>query len=107
MLLIPVEILRFVNPDFPGFVECELVDAEGTRHLFMEKVPVVTLEHLTEHSVYPAAGVIACEVEASWMEPNGRALVRVTTERPWGVESVGGRSLFVLDPATLSHEDAA
>ena len=32
MLLLSVQIDRFVDEHPPGFVECSLVDAEGTRH---------------------------------------------------------------------------
>jgi hypothetical protein len=28
-----VQIVRFVDSDFPGWVECELVDAAGKRHV--------------------------------------------------------------------------
>ena len=101
-----VQIVRFVDAHQPGFVECALVDAEGREHRFVEKMPIVTLDHLNERSQYPQPGVIACEVEASWLEPDGRALVRVTTERPWGVESVEGQSRFVVLRTSLGPERA-
>lgn len=101
-----VQIVRLVDTHQPGFVECTFVDAEGRQHRFSEKMPVVTLDDLSERSQYPHPGVIACEVEASWLEPDGRALVRVTTERPWGVESVEGQTRFVVPLSSLGPERA-
>lgn len=106
MQTVPIQIVRFVDPNQPGFVECLLLDAEGQEHRFVEKVPVVTSEHLDEQSHYPRRGVIACEVETSWLEADGRALVRVNTERPWGVESVEGQSRFVVLRSSLGGDHA-
>ncbi len=80
----------------PGFVECAFVDADGRRHLFVEKVPVLTTEALQADSAYPRPGIIACEVEAEWADENGQRRVRINTERPWGVESSDGLASFVV-----------
>src|SRR5512139_346408 len=80
---VTVQIERFVDEYQPGFVECRLVDAEGQSHLFIEKVPIVSTEDLWSTSTYPVAGAIACEVEAEWKDSQGRALLKVSTERPW------------------------
>jgi hypothetical protein len=37
-----VWIVRFVDQHFPGWVECEFIDAEGRRHTVRDKVPVFT-----------------------------------------------------------------
>ena len=42
MLAVRVNISRYVDESFPGWVECSLVDAYGYDHVFVEKVPVVT-----------------------------------------------------------------
>lgn len=42
MSAISVQITRFVDDSFPGFVECTFVDALGETHVFIEKVPVVS-----------------------------------------------------------------
>jgi hypothetical protein len=62
MLGVKVEILRYVDDSQPGFVECRLIDAWGNQHLFLEKVPVVTLENLDVSSTYPQSGIIACQI---------------------------------------------
>ena len=51
-----------VDSHQPGWVECEFVDAEGRRHLIIEKVPVVTAEDLDADSEYPKSGTVRCEI---------------------------------------------
>ena len=96
-----IQIERYVDSAFPGFVECAFVDAHGREHRFVEKVPVVTLEALHEGSEYPRIGQVACEIESSWVADDGRALSRVTTQRPWGIESDEGVSEFELTTQVL------
>ena len=96
MHAISIVITRFVNEHQPGFVECTLLDALSQPHFFVEKVPVVTTEDLWSNSSYPRLGIIACEVESEWNDETGRTLVRVNTERPWGVESIAGATQFVV-----------
>ena len=91
---ISVQIERFVDDHQPGFVECLLVDALGQSHLFIEKVPIVTTANLRSDSSYPQMGTIACEVELELSDEQGRNLLRVSTERPWSVESTEGISCF-------------
>jgi hypothetical protein len=102
-----VEISRYVNDDFPGWVECALVDAFSQRHVFLEKVPVVTGEHLGPESAYPQLGAIACEVEAQWLDVSGRNLLRVNTERPWGIESAACATRFVVVESQLRSDEHA
>jgi len=37
-----VKIIRFVDAAQPGWVECELQDAHGHRHVFVDKIPIFT-----------------------------------------------------------------
>jgi len=90
-----VEISRFVDEHFPGFVECTLIDAAGTRHTIVDKVPIVTLANLSSTSSYPQPGAVRGEVEARW-DGGGRAFVQFSTARPDGVESTSGLSTFVV-----------
>lgn len=103
MRCIAVEIVRFVDNHFPGFVECVLLDAEGGRHVVIEKVPVITSEWLDATSHYPRPGIIACEVEAEWIDQNGQALVRVNTELPWGIASINGETRFTVPSSKVSE----
>jgi hypothetical protein len=108
MAAVPVEIIRFVDEGFPGFVECLLTDADGQQHHIVEKVSVVTTEHLCADSAYPARGIVACEVGLEWTDSKGRSLARINTERPWGIESTEGATTFVvLSSQVLSSEPNA
>jgi hypothetical protein len=95
MFCIHVEIIRFVDESFPGWVEFRLVDALGQSHTFRDKVPMVTEEVLWDDSVYPCAGSVACEVVRRWQD-QGRALCEISTASPWSIESKEGRTNFVV-----------
>lgn len=62
--------------------------------MFEEKVPVVTLEDLTVQSEYPREGVIACHVISAREDADGREVVTVDTQQPWGIESKAGQTRF-------------
>lgn len=96
MPALSIMITRFADEYQPGLVECELLDAHGERHLFVEKVPVVTQANLRSSSSYPQPGSITCLVEAEWEDEQGRLLARVSTEDPFHVESETGKSSFVV-----------
>jgi len=46
--------------------------------------------------LYPQPGFIACEVIARWQDGEGRQLVRITTAKPFGVDSDKGITEFVV-----------
>ena len=97
-----VQIVRFVDDHQPGWAECEFIDAEGRKHRFVDKVPIFSAERLDAASTYPRAGGIAGEVVARWKDAQGRELVRVTTARPYPIESTEGVSEFVVLDEQLS-----
>jgi hypothetical protein len=94
MVNLVVQIERFVDEHFPGFVECVLIDADGVRHEFVEKGPVVSTNDLRIDSRYPQPGFIGCFIEEEWVDELGRRLVRVSTIEPWSIESAAGASVF-------------
>ena len=91
-----VRIVRYVEDYFPGIVECKLVDAGGRVHTFIEKGPVVSDQWPGPEDKYPMNGIIRCEVLERWHDPDGRDLVRVTTEQPDYVETKDGVAEFVV-----------
>lgn len=99
-----VEISRFIDEHQPGFVECTMVDAFGQSHSFQEKVPIVSTEDLWSSSTYPRAGSIRCAIEEEWSDAEGRQLIRVNTEHPWGVESMTGQRQFTVFSSQLALE---
>jgi len=98
-----VEIIRFVDPYQPGIVECSITDAHGAKHLFVEKVPVVTREDLTATSSYPRRGVIACEVLRRWRDASDREIATVDTDNPWRIESTDGQTQFDVLVSALTE----
>jgi hypothetical protein len=96
MKYLSAQIVRFVDAAFPGFVACEFLDATGSCHTIIDKVPVLSLEDLDSSTAYPRPGSVGCEVMSRWRDMDGRELVRVTTARPWSIESTEGVSEFVI-----------
>jgi hypothetical protein len=91
-----VEIVRFVMDHQPPIVACELFDASGRRHTFIDKVLVFSNETLDAESEYPQAGMIRCVVVEGWREITGQELVRVNTTVPFFIESTQGLSEFIV-----------
>jgi hypothetical protein len=104
MFGVNVEISRYVDDSFPGFVECRLVDVWGRPHLFIEKVPVVTLENLDASSTYPQPGIIGCQI-VERKHVNGREILKIDTETPWHIESTSGETSFEVSPEQLVEFD--
>lgn len=95
MTNVAVEITRFVDASFPGWVEFVLNDARGARWVFVDKVPVVSAEDLSEASDFPRSAMIACEVVPDPAVAEA-GLVKIDTSRPWGIEAKDGTSMFVV-----------
>ena len=100
MLAVRVEITRLVDASLPGWVECWFEDAHGIRHFFFEKTPVVTSANLGASSSYPTDGVIGCELLEHSVDPE-IGIMKVSTRRPWGIESKEGLFLFDVRPEQL------
>jgi hypothetical protein len=99
---IAVQIVRFVDNGFPGWVECELVDAAGRRHILKDKAPVFTVEDLDANSKYPTPGSVACEVVERYQNEKGQELVRVSTVKPFYIESIEGLSEFIISASLIT-----
>ena len=106
MPTLAVKVVRFVDEHQPGFVECVSVDARGEVHSFIEKVPIVSADELWSTSTYPQPGAIDCHVESRW-EADGKGMVQVNTELPWGVESTAGQTRFIVLAGQVSEEPTA
>ncbi len=103
-----VQIVRCVDDEhFPGWIECAFVDVEGRCHTVVDKIPIFmmdpALDPLDRNTKYPQPGGVGCEILEAWHDPQGRDLVRITIERPWGVESTERLSEFVVLAAQLSE----
>ena len=96
------------NRNFPGWIECEFKDADGRRHLLIDKVPLFSmdpsLDPLDDNCEFPQPAGVECEILDIWRDPLGRELVRITIDRPWHVESTEKLSEFVVLAAQLSDK---
>ena len=91
---VSVQITGYVVDSFPAVVSCALCDAHEHMWQFVEKVPIVSLAHLTGYSKYPQPGEIRCEVRSRYVDAAGRALVTIDTGLPDRVETVDGNTIF-------------
>ncbi len=89
-----MKIERLTQAEYPGWVVCGFTDAAGIHHVFEEKVPVVSDGDLDSQSEYPRSGVIGCQIIGTRLTPDGRELIVVDTEQPWGIESKAGETRF-------------
>ena len=102
MLEMRVSIVRYIGDEpQPGIVESQLEDAHGRCWSFVDKTAIFSAEILDDQSKYPQPGVIACELVGRRSDPAGREVVRVSTERPWSIESVDGATQFDVLPEQL------
>jgi hypothetical protein len=98
---IKIKIISFLSNDQPGFVECIFFDSYKNEHRVQEKIPVVTDKELDEYSEYPQDGFIACEVTKTWIDKDKRKIYSITTEKPWGIETIKGLNKFDLHKEQL------
>ena len=94
MTTVGVQIVRFTDDAFPGWVACVLRDASGRAWEFVDKVPVFTTALLDEDTVYPQPGVVACEIIGQRTDEHGRTLCAIDTEHPWRVAATSGETQF-------------
>jgi hypothetical protein len=102
MYSLAIQIVRFVDSGFPGWVECELVDAEGRRHIIRDKVPIFTVEDLDADSRYPVKGAIRCQVLERYKDGKGQELARVSTAKPDAIESTEGLTEFTVTSSLIT-----
>ena len=87
-------------------MECEFSDAARRLHTLVAKGPVVSDKWPGPEDKYPMDGSIRCEILEQWHDPDGRDLVRVTTEQPDSVETKDGAMEFVvLSTQVISAEE--
>ena len=96
-----VDIVRFVDDRFPGFVECLFTDAYGRDHLLIEKVPMLTEKVLWVDSQYPQSGHLRCQILSRSKNIAGEALVGITIALPDGLETLDGVSEFTIFESQL------
>jgi hypothetical protein len=102
MHALAIQVIRFVDGDYPGWVECELVDADGCRHTIIDKVPMLLSGDFDAESKYPIPSALRCEVLKRFQDETGRDLVCVSTARPDGIETTKGETEFTVPSVLVS-----
>jgi hypothetical protein len=106
VMVLKIQIVRYLDGHFPGWVECEFLDAENHRHTLVERVRVISTQWFGPGASYPQAGGVACEILARWQDASGRDLVRVTTDIPYSIESAEGVTEFVVLSSQVASAEA-
>ena len=95
MTIIRVPIVRWVDTANPGWVECVLTDASGRQWSIIDKFPIFSNDmDMNKDSQYPQPGLLACEIVGEKVDGKGRKIAVVNTDKPWGVESIDGTTIF-------------
>jgi hypothetical protein len=91
-----VDIVRFVDDYQPGIVECAFTDADGIRHVLIDKIPMFTTADLWSNSKYPQAGTARCQILARSRDASDRGVARITITAPDGLEALDGKTEFTV-----------
>jgi hypothetical protein len=102
-----IDIVRFVDERFPGFVECLFTDADGKDHALVDKALMFTEKDLWIDSQYPESGHLRCQILSRSKNVAGEELVRITIARPDGLETVNGLTEFEVLAEHVSSDVVA
>jgi hypothetical protein len=101
MMYLRGQAIRWVSDEpFPGLVEVSMTDARGHRWTFVDKSAVFSAL-LSAETSYRVPVEIGCELVGSEVGADGREIVVVSTDRPWGIESTDGQTRFAVTRAQL------
>jgi|JI7StandDraft_1071085.scaffolds.fasta_scaffold183278_2 oligoribonuclease (3'-5' exoribonuclease) len=93
---VEVEILGLESDDFPIWIKCKLTALDGSEHLIIEKLPVLTEQELNIENL-PAKLQIECTVLSIEQEQ-----VVIDLSSPHGIQSIEGVQKFVVH-SSLYH----
>ena len=89
-----VQIIEFVDASQPGWVRCSFSDAFGREKFFTEKVPIVTVQYLSEKSIYPQKGSVSCTIEGNIADTQQHEIITINTDIPLGISTEDGQTIF-------------
>ena len=101
MLALKVDIVEYISDDQPGFVEVRFKDAWNKEFVVHDKVPIFTTENLDATNTYPQPGVIVCLLVKEFKDKDGRKIMTIDTEKPWGVNTIDELYQFDVLPEQL------
>ena len=96
---VTVSIVGFVEEHQPNIIDFMLRDAFDQEWRFHDKVPMVSIEDINEHSSYP----VRCTVLKRFVDESGRAMAVIDTMVPDSIATLGEEHVFtVADDQILS-----
>lgn len=93
------DIVRWVDEDFPEFVDARFTDRFGREWSVVDKAAVIAPRDFWTDTPLPQPIVIACTIVAQGRDDAGRDFAEISTE-PWGIETEDGISTFEV----LTHQ---
>ena len=69
-------------------------DIHGKQWFIEEKAPIVTEENIDKDTLYPVNGIIAGQIEKSYLNDKNQEIVAINTDIPWAIASEDGTTLF-------------
>ena len=105
---IKARIVRWVADEpWPGIVEFGFPDAAGRNWSFIDKYPVVTAAACFSTSDFPIPAIVGCEIISESRDSEGKEIVRISTERPWGISATDGTDQFIVLAQQLMERPAS
>lgn len=86
----------------PGWVEYQLIDADGVAWSFFDKPIHGGWEAMSPTANYPIPSAFDCEIVRTETNEQGEVLIVISTLNPNGLESVDGRSEFRVRESQLN-----
>ncbi|MDE7293843.1 MAG: hypothetical protein K2N72_05405 [Oscillospiraceae bacterium] len=91
-----VEVVKITDYSCPIFVECELIDSHGKKHIFHDKHPIFFSNY---DVVIPCRGEMNCKIIK-----NNCDTVIIDTSEPDDIESDEGNYIFEVDKELVKYK---
>lgn len=92
-------IVKVISDAFPTFVECHLVDADGTAHIIHDKLPVVWAGNEWDENSLP----ITCSIDCAIVKAGAQFTI-IDLEFPWGIETITGETRITVATETVTTD---
>ncbi len=91
-----VDVVKITDYSCPVFVEYELIDSHGKKHIFHDKHPIFFSDY---DVVIPCSGEMNCKIIK-----NNPDTVIIDTSEPYDIESDEGNYIFEVDKELIKYK---